>query len=59
MITEFVYEFMGRRVDEMTREQLLEAFYYVARELREHTSDKARHQRALGAVEMLKRGERK
>lgn len=47
---------MGRPITELTREELIEVVEFVAAELREYQSPRAIEQRALGSVEMMKRG---
>jgi hypothetical protein len=48
----------GRPLNELTREELYEVLDWFMRQHEEQFSDRAIRERALGAVEMLARGER-
>jgi hypothetical protein len=49
----------GKRIEELTRDELIEALHLVASELEQHRTPAAIRAHALGCVEMLKRGERR
>lgn len=49
---------MGRPITELSRDELIEVIDYLSRLHAESTTPIAMHARALGQVEMLRRGER-
>lgn len=56
MNTPMVRLWRGQKIEDMSREDLEEAFHWLADQYMEHTADKAIRQRSIGRVEMLKRG---
>jgi len=49
----------GKPVTELSRDELLEALEFASSELARHQTPKAIRANSLGAVEMMKRGERR
>lgn len=52
-----IHTWMGVRLEDMTKDELIEAVRHLGRLAGVYHSSRAIHARALGEVEMIKRGE--
>lgn len=51
-----IIQFKGKRLEEMSRDELVDAVRCLGRMLDEHMTPQAREARALGEVERMRRG---
>ena len=56
---EYITTWYGEPVENLSKEELIEALNTMMKELASHRTPEAMRANSLGAVEMLKRGERR